>query len=340
MDRSISRNTGSLAALACLLEATAPKVGNVSRLSPQHHTSLVDYCRSSVLMGEHIGLMLASDEPKLGEAFRNYCKQMMIISSGGNTHVGTATLMFPLAYAVADLRAKKGDLNDVDEVQEHINNMLTPYLKELGPSTTIEFAEGIRSVKPAGVVGVEDGGIDLHDDSILEAIRQENTNIHDWMAAGRSVNMVADEFVNGFSRSVDSAKALGMVYKIIGQRPEMIESNNMSAEELAVVQTHLALLASEHDTLVLGKNGETTANWLIMRAAQVVHMGGIFQPNFTSVLERLDTECRIRCVNPGATADILGAGIFLALVTGLMDPRPIGSYTESCENEHEKKEEA
>jgi triphosphoribosyl-dephospho-CoA synthase len=89
----------------------------------------------------------------------------------------------------------------------------------------------------------------------------------------------------------------------------------------AVVQTYLELLAAVPDTLVARKQGRATAQAVSDQAAQVVAMGGVFSAEGREAIARLDTYLRSQAdnsLNPGTTADLVAATLFVALLEGVL----------------------
>jgi triphosphoribosyl-dephospho-CoA synthase len=76
----------------------------------------------------------------------------------------------------------------------------------------------------------------------------------------------------------------------------------------AIVNTFLTLLASEPDTFIIKKHGTAVAQETMLVAREVV--------DGKCSLEDFDADCIEKDINPGSTADIIIASIFIALGEG------------------------
>ncbi|HSH83772.1 MAG TPA: triphosphoribosyl-dephospho-CoA synthase, partial [Guyparkeria sp.] len=88
----------------------------------------------------------------------------------------------------------------------------------------------------------------------------------------------------------------------------------------AIVQTYLELLASVPDTLIARKRGPQAAQRVSDAAAQVVALGGAFSQQGRQAISELDEELRREgnSLNPGTTADLVAASLFVALLEGVI----------------------
>jgi triphosphoribosyl-dephospho-CoA synthase len=89
----------------------------------------------------------------------------------------------------------------------------------------------------------------------------------------------------------------------------------------AVVQTYLELLAAVPDTLIARKRGLATAQAVSAEAARVLSNGGVFSTEGWQAIVGLDTRLRVakdNSLNPGTTADLIAATLFVALLEGVL----------------------
>jgi triphosphoribosyl-dephospho-CoA synthase len=73
--------------------------------------------------------------------------------------------------------------------------------------------------------------------------------------------------------------------------------------------------------LVARKRGRATAQAVSDQAAQVVAIGGVFSAEGYEAIARLDTYLRSQpdnSLNPGTTADLVAATLFVALLEGVL----------------------
>jgi triphosphoribosyl-dephospho-CoA synthase len=105
-------------------------------------------------------------------------------------------------------------------------------------------------------------------------------------------DMVAREWVTGFSLTRRGADLL----------------RQFGSGRQAIVNTFLTLLASETDTFIIKKHGTAVAREIMLIAREVL--------DGKRSLEEFDDDCIARDINPGSTADILIASLFIALGEG------------------------
>jgi triphosphoribosyl-dephospho-CoA synthase len=86
--------------------------------------------------------------------------------------------------------------------------------------------------------------------------------------------------------------------------------------EDAIVETFLHLLAKEPDTHVIRRSGAAAAEGVQQHAVRVLAAGGVRSPNGRRALDEMDRALRDPCNsgNPGTTADLTTAAIFVVLL--------------------------
>jgi triphosphoribosyl-dephospho-CoA synthase len=134
------------------------------------------------------------------------------------------------------------------------------------------------------------------------------------LAAGR--DLVARQYANGYADVFDCALP-ALRAGIRAGRPL----------EAAIVGAHLALLASRPETLIARKRGPEMAEEARRRASDVLAGGWPDAPGSAERFDRLDAWLRAdgHARNPGATADLVTAALFVAVADGTIGlPRPGG----------------
>ncbi len=268
-----------LAQVACVLEACAPKPGNVNRLHDFLDTSLEDYLISAIAIGPAfenaaqygVGPMIwhaVSDTRKLVRS---------------NTNLGMILLMAPLIKA------------SVVEDPKDIRPRLSAVLKSL----TVEDAKfaysAIRLAQPGGL------GI-VHDSDIAG---EPSVTLLQAMAMAQEYDSIAREYVTDFAISFE----IGL--------PALSQALSQGADfSSAVVQAFLTILSKTPDTLIARKKGIESARAVSQRAAETLAHGGIFTANGKAALTQLDCDLRdpAHTLNPGTTADLTAAAIFLYML--------------------------
>jgi triphosphoribosyl-dephospho-CoA synthase len=274
------RDPAENAQLALLLEVTGtPKPGNVDRHRDYPGLRFEHFAAGAV--GALPGLRMAADGAPLGAAFERAVDGMSD-QSGGNTQFGALLMLVPLVRAAADDRLSPSGVAAVVE------------------ATTVDdacrFYRGFEYVD----VAVGDPPEDLDDLDVrrggdaTDALRRRETTLYDVMELSADGDGVAAEWTSGFERSFEVAEWLladeGPVYR-------------------RVSRAFLRLLADEEDTFVVTRNGPDAAAEATRRARAVLRG--------EEDAEELAEEFVDRNVNPGTTADLTAAGLFVALQRGL-----------------------
>ncbi|QCC51876.1 triphosphoribosyl-dephospho-CoA synthase [Halapricum salinum] len=276
------RTTGENAELALLLEvAGTPKPGNVDRHREYDDLRFEHFLAGAV--GSQRGLRAAAkaDGPPVGEAFERAVAGMSE-QSGGNTQFGALLLVVPLARA-----AGRGTL-----APEGVSAVVD--------STTVTDAAGFYRAFEHVDVSVDDPPEDMDaldvrrgSDAVPE-LHARDLTLEAIMERSAAHDGVAREWVGGFERSFWTADRLSDLDGPVADRASRV---------------FLEALAEEPDTFVAINHDETTAERVSERAAAVLEGDEDAETMADDLVER--------GVNPGTTADIVAAGLFIALERGL-----------------------
>jgi triphosphoribosyl-dephospho-CoA synthase len=265
------------AQLACLLEAGAAKPGNVSPGRPFHDTSWEDFAASAAAIGP---AFLQAHARDVGATVLDAVRATRAWTRA-NTNLGIVLLLAPLARAAAG------------------GGPLPAALAGVLAGTTVRDAalayEAIRLAAPGGLgeAPAEDvrGAPTV---TLLEAMR---------LAAHRDA--VASEWATGFARTfATGAPALRAA----------LEDGLPWAQ--ATTEAFLALLAQAPDTLIARKLGAEGALEVTRAAAAALAEGGVRTTVGRERIARLDAELRDprNRRNPGATADLTAAALFVVIL--------------------------
>ena len=299
-DRDIVVDVATAAQLACLLEASAPKPGNVS---PGRHfgdTRYEDFLASAAAVGP--ALASAGTRP-LGATIRR-AAQSTARWTRTNTNLGILLLLAPLARAAAVARAP-GDVGPIAATT------LRAALTEVLAATTVDDARdvyaAIRRAGPGGLGRAESQDVaDEPTVTLLEAMR---------LAAAR--DGIASEYATSFAATFEiGVPALARA-----------RSDGLPWED-AVVETFLTLLAAAPDTHVARRAGRERAQRIARDAQTVVAAGGVRTDAGRVAVATLDSGLRgaDNAANPGTTADLTAAAILVVLLGG-------GWHTQSGESD-------
>ncbi|MDD1668351.1 MAG: triphosphoribosyl-dephospho-CoA synthase [Methanomicrobiales archaeon] len=134
--------------------------------------------------------------------------------------------------------------------------------------------------------------LDVADPHAIDVIRERGMTLLDVMDHSKEHDMVSREWVNGFRLTRRAADELHQV----------------GCGREGIVEAFLRLLSTGIDTFIVKEHGHAVAEEVRRKAAEI--LAG------TRDLREFDAECIARGINPGSTADILIAGIYIALGEG------------------------
>lgn len=271
-----SLTIGQCATLACLLEASAPKVGNVHRGADFDNLTFHDFAISAVVIGPALE---SAAKVGVGRAVLDAISATRQ-AVGTNTNLGMILLLAPLA-AIPRSQAITGE-------------QVSAVLEGLTPEDCRLVYEAIGLAQPGGLGKVKSMDVaDTPPANLLAAMRS---------AADR--DLIARQYADNFTLVLE-----GVTPALIGGR-----DRGWSLTE-AIIHTHVALLAEHRDSLILRKCGAKTATQASAMAAQVLEFGGPGNEDYYAALADFDFWLRAdgNRRNPGTTADLIAAGLFVGL---------------------------
>lgn len=269
-------------ALACLLEVTAPKPGNVHRGADFDDLTFADFLVSGVTIGPILG---RGAEIGVGNAILQ-AVQATREAIGTNSNLGMVLLLAPLAAVPVEQALREG---------------VRTRLQQLNGDDASAIWQAIQVAKPGGL-----GRAEQHDvagpppGSILDAMR---------LAADR--DLVAAQYANGFAHVFD--------YVV----PWLCEERQRVGSLMdAIVRIQVRMLAQFPDTLIARKAGMEVAAQATLLAQQVLDAAAADEQAYHETLADFDFWLRSagRLRNPGTTADLIAAGLFVALRDELIKP--------------------
>ena len=158
-----------------------------------------------------------------------------------------------------------------------------------------DVSDAVAFYKAFGMTKVRmhtDDELDVNDPSSLQKLRDRDMTLLDIMQHSARNDMIAREWVTGFPLTRRGADLL----KSFGNGRE------------AIVQAFLTMLASEPDTFIIKEHGIDVAQRVVMRARDVL--------DGKTTIQEFDAECIEQGINPGSTADIIIAALYIALGEG------------------------
>ncbi|HUK39153.1 MAG TPA: triphosphoribosyl-dephospho-CoA synthase [Methanomicrobiales archaeon] len=267
------------AQMAMMLEVTAsPKPGNVDRCHDYDTTRLEHFLASAILARP--ALEKAASAGACGGAGPGAGAGIGEVFREAvrltTDHSGGNTHFGAFILLVPLLRG--GDIPGAIQV-----------VRETTVEDALEFYRAFSHVKVRMLPG---DPLDVADPRALEAIRGRGMTLLDVMDHSREHDMVAREWINGFRLTRRAADEL----------------HRTGCGKEGVVGAFLRLLAAETDTFIVKEHGREVADEVRRKAGEVL-AGRLDLAGF-------DAECIARGINPGSTADIIIAGIYIALGEG------------------------
>ena len=275
-------SNGELAQVACLWEVTARKLGNVHPTADFADTAYTDFLLSALAVGT---VFREATTIEVGERILLATEQTRRIV-GKNTNLGIILLLAPLTVC-------RGEGN------------LRPQLAEVLAALRIEDArlvyQAIRLARPGGL-----------GDAAEQDVRNEPTvTLREAMQRAADRDLIARQYANGYADIFE--------FGVPVLQDGLCRFGNLEA---AIIHCQLHWLAQYPDSLIARKNGPATAEVVRKRAAEVQDRGGIATPAGRAAGIALDRFLRSdgNELNPGTTADLITACLFVALRENLVSP--------------------
>ncbi len=270
------RHIARCAQIAMILEVSAtPKPGNVDRDHDFPDVTYGHFLVSAIGVGPVFERAAMSND-KVGSLIKEAVEESTKWNGGRNTHFGTFLLVMPLIMA-----AGRGDVCAVNEI-----------MQKTTAEDAIEFYKAFKCVDVC-LGSVDDLSVD--DATSTNEIGRRGLTLYDIMQISAERDGIAQEWVRDFSRTFAGARMLAEKVK------------EMSTND-AIVYTYLTLLAEQPDALVQKKFGSSVAKEVSRKASTVLKEQSI------DAVRRFDDELIRKRINPGTTADIIAASLFVHLL--------------------------
>jgi triphosphoribosyl-dephospho-CoA synthase len=264
--------------LACIWEATARKPGNVHPYCDFADTTYVDFVQSAAA----IAPVLAADaERPVGATVLEAVRASRQVAAG-NTNLGIILLLAPLAKA-----ATRGSARD----------KLPAVLDALTVADADAVYAAIRLANPGGLGRVADQDVAQTPTSSLRQV----------MTLAADCDLIARQYADGFREVFDD-----------GAPPIRQGLQRWGSLEAAIIWAQLHLMAKHGDTLIRRKRGEAESAESSAKARQILAAKWPDMTDSWTLFREFDAW--LRAVgherNPGTTADLLAAALFVLLAQG------------------------
>ncbi len=292
MMQDIQTTVGAAAQLACLLEASAEKPGNVTPAYAFADMSYEDFLRSAVAIGPE---MARAGERDVGRTILAAVKATRRLTQA-NTNLGIILLLAPLAKAAL---MQGGRVAGWQSGQ--LRSALSEVLRDLTVIDAEAAYQAIRLAEPGGFEETVEH--DIHGSPTV--------TLRDAMAGAVERDSIAAEYLSDYAITFD--RGLPILERTLASGAAW-----SCKQSDVIVQVYLELLAELPDTLIARKNGRETAEAVSRNAAEVLSMGGVFSRQGRQAMLEFDHKLRKNQneLNPGTTADLVSAILFIALLEG------------------------
>jgi triphosphoribosyl-dephospho-CoA synthase len=269
------------AQLAMLFElSSSPKPGNVDRCHDFTDINFQHFIASAVC-----SYPVFRDAASMQSSFGKYLLQGVYAwkewNIPGNTHFGSLVLMIPLAMAAR----RPGYLRDE----------LSAVLAKTSIEDAVDF---YRAFEMAGARVVDVEKFCLRDPDSMNDLRREGRPLLDLMRLSQGHDLIAREWSTGYSRSFHLAEDMYSEIEALGISQ-------------GVARSYLQALSEEPDSLVRAKFGLAVAEQVSLWAKEAL------QDETLEAARSLDRELLEKDINPGSTADLVAAALFICLLKGL-----------------------
>ena len=269
------------AVLAMLYElSSSPKPGNVDRCHDFSDIGFHHFLTSAV-SAYPVFRKAANGNGSSGSLIREGVLAWQTWNLCSNTHFGSLVLMIPLAIAAG----RPGEL--------HFE--LRAVLEKTTVTDAIDFYSAFERAK-ARVVEVDN--FSLNDKNWQKAVVGSGKTLLELMRLSSKHDIVAREWSTNYERSFQLAD-------------RMVEQIEIWGQNDGVVRTFLEALAEVPDSLICAKFGLETANQVSGLAGEAL------LDDTLGKAHELDRDLLAQDINPGATADLIAASLFISLLRGL-----------------------
>jgi triphosphoribosyl-dephospho-CoA synthase len=266
--------------LACVLEVSAAKPGNITPAHDFSDTTYADMVRSAVALGSVFARRRAMQR-SVGELIADGVAATASVVRA-NTNLGIVLLFAPLARAAVTRGA-----------DEPLRSAVERILAALDVGDAVAAFAAIASAQPGGL-----GEAPEHD-----VRAPARVSLREAMAAAAHRDSIASEYATGYAIVFDSGL------------PLLDDALNKGLSTLdAIVAVHVGLLSRHPDTLIARKAGPDAAR-AVSEAAREVRDGTRSAADFDGTLRSAGNR-----LNPGTTADLVAATLLAALVEGVRLP--------------------
>lgn len=303
---SLSSYIARCAQLAMCLEVSAsPKPGNIDRHNDYEDTRYEHFLASAT--GIYPVIEEASSKTEgVGKFIRNAVTESVRWQRGGNTHFGAFILLMPLAMAAGEILQE-----DEPFTIQQLVECAYRITKNTDTSDSVDFYSCFEA---AGVKVNPASEFDLQNKEAIDELNEKDMSLYKLMDIARGYDLIANEWVTGFKRCDACAEII-----IDGMNGNLNPKVKADINDVAIY-AFLKTLAENEDTFISTKYDNETAAYVSGQATLIIEEIYKTNEDFNTILpliKKLDEELLEKKINPGSTADIVIAGLFISLLAGV-----------------------
>jgi len=294
-----SKEIAKLAQLASVLEVSGyPKPGNVHRTRNFDDMAFEDFIISGVVIGDTIEEAASniknSDDLSSAELGKFILQAVNETDKwiSNNTNLGIMMMCVPIACSASIS-------NDFTEIQDNVGLLMD--------STTVEDACNLYdaiNVADAGGMGDQDE-FDVMSEKAKDELCENNQTMFDVLKISAPWDRLARELTSKMP------VCFNIGYPTFNKIKN--ESQDIDAINKATVLTFLTILSQVPDTLISRKYGNEVSEKVSKKAEEVLKFKD--SDLFAKILKDFDDELYQNNYNPGTTADLTAASIFLSYLS-------------------------
>ncbi len=277
-----------IAQIASALEVSGyPKPGNVHRTRDYDDMVFEDFIISGIVIGDAIREACTDvdvENPKLGK----YILQAVAETDrwiNNNTNLGIVMMITPIAVAAA-----------ISDSFEDIRQNVKLVMGNTSVDDACDLYDAIN-IADAGGMGDQDE-YDVASDSAKQELRDNNQTMYDVLKISAPWDMLAREMTS------DMPAVFEIGY------PTYHELKQEKTQNEACILTFLTILSQVPDTLISRKYGSDEALKVSMMVRDLLNLKD--EPDFAERLKEFDDFLFNNKLNPGTTADLTAASIFVS----------------------------
>jgi triphosphoribosyl-dephospho-CoA synthase len=300
------------ASLAALMEVSAyPKPGNVHRTRDLPGTRFEHFLAGGVALGPDMRELalrgqdafsgaLGWDQISVGRYVLNAVVDSLEWQSGGNVNLGVVLLFAPIAAAAGATLHESVNI-DTMSLRENLGKVVRAAV----PDDAVNIYKAINlAMSPETLRHVRE--LDVTDEDSHERIKAEGISPLEVFENCAERDSICREWVTDFQITFE-----------VGY-PKLKSSLNNGTANNAIIHIFMYILSQYPDSLITRKSGTAQAAKVSEQAKKILEAGGASTIKGKKLLWALDKELHGAKgdLNPGTTADLTAAAIFVSLLEG------------------------